>query len=35
MNSDLRKLLEDVQSGKASVADALLNINMSPFEDIG
>lgn len=35
MNSDIRKLLEDVQSGKVSVDDALLKIKTSPFEDIG
>ena len=35
MNSDIRKLLEDVQSGAVSVGDALLKIKMSPFEDIG
>ena len=35
MNSDIRKLLEDVKSGSVSVDDALLKIKMSPFEDIG
>lgn len=35
MNSDIRKLLEAVQSGQTSVDDALLQIKMSPFEDIG
>ena len=35
MNSDIRKLLEDVRSGTVSVDDALLKIKMSPFEDIG
>ena len=35
MNSDIRKLLQDVQSGEISVDDALLKIKMSPFEDIG
>ena len=35
MNSDIRKLLEEVQSGSVSVDDALLKIKMSPFEDIG
>ena len=35
MNSDIRRLLEDVQSGRVSVDDALLKIKMSPFEDIG
>ena len=35
MNSDIRKLLESVQAGQTSVDDALLQIKMSPFEDIG
>ena len=35
MNSDIRRLLEGVQSGAVSVDDALLKIKMSPFEDIG
>ena len=35
MNSDARKLLESVQSGAVSVDDALLQLKMSPFEDIG
>ena len=35
MNSDIRKLLEAVQSGKVSVDEALLQIKLSPFEDIG
>ena len=35
MNSDIRKLLEGVQSGAVSVDDALLKIKMTPFEDIG
>lgn len=35
MNSDIRKLLEDVKSDKISVDNALLKIKMSPFEDIG
>lgn len=35
MNSDIRKLLESVRSGDVSVDDALLQIKMSPFEDIG
>jgi len=35
MNSDIRKLLEAVQTGAVSVDDALLQIKMSPFEDIG
>lgn len=35
MNSDIRKLLESVQSGETSVDDALLEIKKAPFEDIG
>ena len=35
MNTDIRKLLEDVKSSSVSVDDALLKIKMSPFEDIG
>lgn len=35
MNSDIRKFLESVQSGAVSVDDALLQLKMSPFEDIG
>lgn len=35
MNSDIRKLLEAVRTGETSVDDALLQIKMSPFEDIG
>ena len=35
MNSDIRKLLEAVQSGEVSVDDALMKIKVSPFEDIG
>ena len=35
MNSDIRKLLEGVQSGAVSVDEALLKIKMTPFEDIG
>lgn len=35
MNSDIKKLLESVQSGQTSVDDALLQLKMSPFEDIG
>ncbi|MBE6946487.1 MAG: nickel pincer cofactor biosynthesis protein LarB [Ruminococcaceae bacterium] len=35
MNSEIRKLLESVQAGKTSVDEALLQIKMSPFEDIG
>ena len=35
MNSDIRKLLEAVRAGETSVDDALLQIKVSPFEDIG
>lgn len=35
MNSDVRKLLEEVRSGVTSVDDALLQLKVSPFEDIG
>ena len=35
MNSDIRRLLESVRIGEVSVDDALLQLKMSPFEDIG
>jgi len=35
MNTDVRKLLEDVKDGKLSVDDALLALKKKPFEDIG
>ena len=35
MNSDIRKLLESVRAGKTGVEEALLQIKMSPFADIG
>ena len=35
MNSDIRKLLESVQAGQTSVDNALMQIKVSPFEDIG
>ena len=35
MNSEVRKLLESVKRGETSVDDALLQIKMAPFEDIG
>ena len=35
MNSDIRKLLEAVKEGTTSVDEALMEIKMSPFEDIG
>lgn len=35
MNSDIRKLLKSVQNGGTSVDEALMQLKMSPFEDIG
>ena len=35
MNSEIKRVLEAVQSGALSVDDALLKIKMEPFEDIG
>ena len=35
MNSDMRKLLEQVKDGSVSVDDAMLKLKISPFEDIG
>lgn len=35
MNSEVKKLLEAVKSGETSVEDALLQLKMSPFQDIG
>ena len=35
MESDVKKLLEGVREGRVSVDDALLQLKMSPFEDIG
>ena len=35
MNSDIRKLLEDVRSGVISIDDAVLQLKKAPFEDIG
>ena len=36
MNTEsLKKLLEDVKSGKLSVEDAVLNLKKLPFEDLG
>ena len=35
MNSDIRNLLEAVRSGETSVDDALLELKVSPFADIG
>lgn len=35
MNSSIKKILEDVQSGNLSVEDAALKLKIAPFEDIG
>ena len=35
MNSEIRKLLEAVKSGETGVDEALLQLKMAPFEDIG
>ena len=35
MNSDVRKLLEAVKNGETGVDEALLQLKMAPFEDIG
>lgn len=35
MNSDIKKILENVKNGKVSVEEALLAIKKQPFEDIG
>nr|MCR4676041.1 nickel pincer cofactor biosynthesis protein LarB [Sphaerochaetaceae bacterium] len=35
MNSEYRRLLEDVKSGKVSVDEALTHLKSSPFEDLG
>ena len=35
MDSDIKLLLEAVRDGKSSVEDALMQLKMSPFEDIG
>ena len=35
MNSEVRQLLDAVQAGEISVDDAMLQIKMSPFADIG
>ena len=35
MESDVKRLLERVRDGSVSVDDALLQLKMSPFEDIG
>ena len=35
MNSDIKKLLEDVKNGTVSPNDALLQLKKKPFEDLG
>ena len=35
MNSDVKKLLQSVRSGEVSVDDALMQLKLSPFADIG
>ena len=35
MNSDIKKILEQVKSGETSVDEALLKLKTEPFEDIG
>jgi len=35
MNSEIRKLLEAVKNGETGVDEALLQLKMAPFEDIG
>ncbi len=35
MNTEIRRLLEDVREGKVSVDDALLALKKQPFEDLG
>ena len=35
MNTDARKILEDVKTGALSVDDALLKLKTKPFEDLG
>ena len=35
MNTEIRRLLEDVQKGSVSVDDALLKIKTEPYEDLG
>ena len=32
---DIRRVLEDVASGKETVDDAVLKLRMEPFEDLG
>ena len=35
MNSDIKKLLEDVKDGRLSVEEAVLELKKQPFEDLG
>lgn len=35
MNTDMRKLLEDIRNGSVPIEDALLKLKTKPFEDIG
>ena len=35
MNTEIRRLLEDVKEGSVSVEDALLQLKKQPFEDLG
>ncbi len=35
MNTDIRRILEEVRTGSVSVEDALLSLKAKPFEDIG
>ena len=35
MNSEIRRLLEEVRSGGISVDEALLRLKTKPFEDVG
>lgn len=35
MNTDIRKVLEDLKDGKVTVDEAMLSIKKEPFEDIG
>ena len=35
MKTEVKQILEDVQSGEMSVDKALMKLKMSPYEDIG
>ncbi len=35
MNTDIKKLLEDVQNGRVSAQEALLKLKLEPYEDLG